>query len=501
MQPGALIAQRYRVVRAIGGGGMGTVWEAEDERLHRRVALKQLHPQLGRSESDAALARDRAMREARITARLHHPNAVDVYDVVDVGGEPCLVMQFLPSASLQAILAERGTLPVPEVARIGAEVAAALNAAHEVGIVHRDVKPGNILIDHDGTARITDFGISHATGDVSLTSTGMLTGTPAFLSPEVARGAESNAASDVFSLGATLYTALEGSPPFGTGENPMATLHRVASGNLTPPRNGGPLTPLLLRMLAGRPDDRPSMEEIAGSLSRVASDSAADTVRLARSVPPPPDTHPTGAPATASLRRPRRRRGVLIGVGTAVVVAAAAVAAGVALSGSPSDRTPRRAAAGAPRTGTPPTSTAVRPSAPSTSAPPSSPSSSAGSPSSSSSSPSSAAPTTSSADLVRAINDYYSLLPDDTAAGWPHMTAQYQRDHAGGRSNYEQFWAPVDAVSVSGITADPPHDVTATLTYTMHNGQVITERTAFYLVRRQGMFKIARSTVLSSSGG
>ena len=499
MQPGALIAQRYRVVRAIGGGGMGTVWEAEDERLHRRVALKQLHPQLGRSESDAALARDRAMREARITARLHHPNAVDVYDVVDVGGEPCLVMQFLPSASLQAILAERATLPVPEVARIGAEVAAALNAAHEVGIVHRDVKPGNILIDHDGNARITDFGISHAAGDVSLTSTGMLTGTPAFLSPEVARGAESNAASDVFSLGATLYTALEGSPPFGTGKNPMATLHRVASGNLTPPRNGGPLTPLLVRMLAGRPADRPSMAEIADSLSRVASDSTADTVQLARSVPPPADPHPTERPATASLRRPRRRRGVLIGVGAAVVAAAAAVAVGIALSGSPSDRTPRRAAAGAPRTSTAHSSTAVRPSARSTSAPPSS--SAPSSPSSPPSSPSSAAPTTSSADLARAINDYYSLLPDNTAAGWPHMTARYQRDHAGGRSNYEQFWAPVDAVSVSDVAADPPHDVTATLTYTMHNGDVITERTAFYLVRRQGMLKIARSTVLSSSGG
>src|SRR5947209_10520606 len=167
---------------------MGSVWEARDERLQRRGALKQLHPQPGLSPAEAKLAGDRAMREARITARLHHAHAVPVYDVVDFDGQPCLIMQYLPSKSLQALIKERGTVAPAEVARVGAQLAGALAAAHQVGIVHRDVKPGNVLIDDEGTAKITDFGISHAVDDVALTSTGMVTGTPAFLAPEVARG-------------------------------------------------------------------------------------------------------------------------------------------------------------------------------------------------------------------------------------------------------------------------------------------------------------------------
>ena len=214
-QEDVLVAGRYRLVDRIGSGGMSTVWSAWDERLHRKVAVKQLRLQQGLSDHEARLAADRTMREARITARLHHPHAVPVYDVVDHGDTPCLVMQYLSARSLQTVLAERGTLDVREVARIGSEVASALAAAHEAGIVHRDVKPGNILIDDEGSAKITDFGISHAMGDVTLTSTGMVTGTPAYLSPEAARGEESGYPADVFSLGATLFTALEGVPPVG----------------------------------------------------------------------------------------------------------------------------------------------------------------------------------------------------------------------------------------------------------------------------------------------
>ena len=263
---GALIAGRYRLVNQLGSGGMGIVWEAWDERLRRPVALKELHPQLGLSEAQAELANSRAMREARITARLHHPHAVPVFDVVEQDGQPCLIMQYLPSRSLHTILDEKGRLTPTEVGRIGAEVASALAAAHRVGIVHRDVKPGNVLITEDGSAKISDFGISHALGDVTLTSTGMVTGTPAYLAPEVAQGAESTFASDVFSLGATLYAAVEGVPPFGTHENPMALLHLVASGRVTPPTRGGGLTPLLTRMLAAAPQDRPPMDQVAREL-------------------------------------------------------------------------------------------------------------------------------------------------------------------------------------------------------------------------------------------
>ena len=264
---GDVLASRYRLVDKIATGGMGLVWQAWDELLLRTVAVKQLLPQPGLSEADVTLARNRVIREARLTARLHHPHAVTLYDVVDHDGHPCLIMQFVRSDSLSALLHAEGTLAVPVVSRIGADVASALVAAHAVGIVHRDVKPGNVLIADDGSAKLTDFGISHAVGDITLTATGMVSGTPAFLAPEVARGAESGYPADVFSLGSTLYAALEGNPPFGSDPNPMAMLHRVGLGRIDPPRRSGPLTPLLLRMLVPEPAARPVMEEVAQALT------------------------------------------------------------------------------------------------------------------------------------------------------------------------------------------------------------------------------------------
>ena len=173
-----VIAGRYLLLERIGAGGMGHVWRAHDERLDREVAVKQLHARPDAGEDDAAEGYERAMREARITARLHHPHAVPVFDVVEDDAQPCLIMQHYPSSSLAEVLAQRGRMPTAEVARISGEVASALAAAHRAGIVHRDVKPANVLIAQDGTAKITDFGISHALGDISLTLTGMVTGTP-----------------------------------------------------------------------------------------------------------------------------------------------------------------------------------------------------------------------------------------------------------------------------------------------------------------------------------
>ena len=304
--PDALIAGRYRLVNRIASGGMGIVWQAWDELLQRPVALKQLRPQPGLSDSEAELIGRRAMREARITARLHHPHAVPVYDVVEFEGQPCLIMQYLPSTSLQTIVNERGLVPPAEAARIGAEVAAALAAAHAAGIVHRDVKPGNVLIAEDGSAKITDFGISHAFGDTTLTSTGMVTGTPAYLAPEVARGSESGFASDVFSLGATLYAATEGTPPFGTDQNPMAVLHRVALGQVNPPERSGALTPLLLRMLAPDPGARPPMIDVAHTLAALHSDSAsaATAVSTLPLSSPPPIKPPPLAPEDRAAVKP-----------------------------------------------------------------------------------------------------------------------------------------------------------------------------------------------------
>lgn len=264
------MAGRYRVVRRLGGGAMGVVWECVDEVLDRTVAVKQLLLPPGLDEAEAAEARARAMREGRIAARLQHQHAIAVYDVATDEGQPVLVMEYLASRSLATVLAEHGPLPPREVARIGAQVASALAAAHAAGVVHRDVKPGNVLLGDDGTVKITDFGISRAQDDAQVTKTGMLTGTPAFLSPDVAMGEEPTPASDVFSLGSTLYTAVEGKPPFGLNDNALAMLHVVASGRIDPPVEAGPLTRPLLLMLRTRVEDRPNMAAVKEMLADVA---------------------------------------------------------------------------------------------------------------------------------------------------------------------------------------------------------------------------------------
>ncbi|TKJ32260.1 serine/threonine-protein kinase [Blastococcus sp. CCUG 61487] len=337
--PGRLVAERYRLQTQIGGGGMGAVWLARDELLGRQVAVKQVLL----SETDAELAeqqRLRALREGRIAARLSHPHAISVYDVAQEGETPWLVMEYLPSRSLAAVLTEDGVLRVDQVAQIGAQVADALAATHEAGIVHRDVKPGNILIGQgdrlDGLVKITDFGISHASGDVTLTQTGQITGTPAFLAPEVAQGHEMTEASDVFSLGATLYTCLEGQPPFGMEENALAMLHRVAGGSIRPPVRAGSLAQPLTRMLAVDPAARPSMTEVRDELVKHAAGHGGDTttVLLARTDLRPAGgralTEPEPAPAPAPVAPPRERHSRRRGLWVAAAVLAVALAGLVA---------------------------------------------------------------------------------------------------------------------------------------------------------------------------
>ncbi|MDT7594958.1 MAG: eukaryotic-like serine/threonine-protein kinase [Pseudonocardiales bacterium] len=343
---GELIAGHYRVLDRIGVGGMGVVWRAMDLRLQRVVAVKQLlvQPKLSPRASDEARAR--ALREARIAARLHHPNAIVVYDVAEHEGEPCLVMEYLPSRSLAAVLAERGCLAVPEVASIGRQIASALAAAHAAQIVHRDVKPGNILITDDGTAKITDFGVSRAAGDVTVTQTGMMAGTPAYLAPEVARGQVPTPASDVFSLGATLYASVEGRGPFGDTDNPLALLHAVAGGQVRPPWQAGALSAVLMRLLATDPAQRPGMHRASQELGAVRTTRPASSSGTARrptrmtttecvdptptvasaplfDSPPQAASLPPGRPAYSSPpgRRQRRLRvGLLTGAVLAVLV-------------------------------------------------------------------------------------------------------------------------------------------------------------------------------------
>ncbi|MBF6066263.1 protein kinase [Nocardia terpenica] len=317
-----MIAGHYRLVERIGSGGTGVVWRAVDERLERSVAIKQILTQPSLPAGEKEIVRQRASREARNAARFQHPNAIVVFDITDHEGDPCLVMEYLPSKSLAVVLSSQGTLPMPQVARIGEQVASALVAAHRAGIVHRDVKPGNVLLGDNGTVKITDFGISKAKGDVTLTATGLISGTAAYLAPEVARGADPTPAADVFALGATLFHALEGEPPYGTNPNPLALLYAAANGQLSQPRNAGPLTDLLLDLLSFEPEDRPSMIEIRDHLADFA-DYGADsepTHMLA--------THRSAAPRSAPRRqqavRTLDRRAAQADISTAEMMATAA---------------------------------------------------------------------------------------------------------------------------------------------------------------------------------
>ncbi|WP_168698577.1 serine/threonine-protein kinase [Gordonia paraffinivorans] len=273
--PQYLVAGRYRLKSRIGGGGMGTVWLARDQLLDRDVAVKQVVSTEGLTEDTADNIRRRAMREGRIAAKLSHRNAIAMHDVALDRGEPWLVMEYLPSRSVAQILHATTTLTPTEAAQIGAQVADAMVEAHAAGIVHRDIKPGNILIAEGGRnaglVKITDFGISRAKDDVSLTQTGVITGTPAYFAPEVARGAEPSEASDVYSLGATIYTMVEGQPPFGVDDNSIALLHKVARARINPMKNAGELEPVLLRLLEPSPTKRPTMAEARDMLASVAA--------------------------------------------------------------------------------------------------------------------------------------------------------------------------------------------------------------------------------------
>ncbi|MEU3769569.1 protein kinase [Amycolatopsis keratiniphila] len=266
-----MIAGHYRLVEQIGSGAMGVVWRAIDVRLERSVAVKQILPQPGVSEAERDNMRQRAMREAKNAARFQHPNAIVVFDIAEHGGDPCLVMEYLNGPSLSAIISEEGTLPLGRVAKIGEQVASALVAAHRAGIVHRDVKPGNILIDEAGTAKITDFGISRAAGDMTLTQTGLIGGTPAYLAPELARGSDPVPSSDVFALGATLYQAIEGQTPYGNSSNQLALLYAAANGQINPPQQAGAATALLMSLLRTEPTERPTMAEARERLAALAA--------------------------------------------------------------------------------------------------------------------------------------------------------------------------------------------------------------------------------------
>jgi eukaryotic-like serine/threonine-protein kinase len=285
-----VVAGRYALTDVLGQGGMGTVWLATDRVLERKVALKEVTFSVELSDEERRILRERTMREARAAARLDHPCVTRVYDVVEEGGKPWLVMEHISSRSLQEILENEGPLSPAAVATIGLDLLAALDAAHDAGIVHRDVKPSNVLVDPQGHACLTDFGIATTTGDSSLTTQGALIGSPSYMAPERANGEEPRPPVDLWSLGATLYAAVEGRPPFDKGE-PMATLLSVVSEPPAPMLRAGPLEPVLRGLLTKDPAQRSTTSQAARQLSALHSSPA-----LPSSAPPPPPPEATPAP-------------------------------------------------------------------------------------------------------------------------------------------------------------------------------------------------------------
>jgi hypothetical protein len=286
---------------------MGTVWQARDEVLDRDVAVKEVIVPGGVADAERDVLRQRTLREARATARLSHPNIVTVHDVVDEAGRPWIVMEFVRARSLQDIVDKEGPQPPRRVAEVGGQTLAALRAAHAIGVLHRDVKPSNVLITDDGRAVLTDFGIAYVEGDVALTQTGLIIGSPAYIAPERAQGTRAGPAADLWALGATLYTACEGRPPHQRTD-PVSVLAAILTEEPPPPRNAGPLLPVLQGLLHRDPDRRMPAAEAAGLLAQVATGTtmpgAAHTAVPAVVPGAAPTTVPGAAPAPTPTPTP-----------------------------------------------------------------------------------------------------------------------------------------------------------------------------------------------------
>ncbi|HKT00235.1 MAG TPA: protein kinase, partial [Rugosimonospora sp.] len=266
------LAGRYRLLRELGVGGMGRVWLARDETLGRDVAIKEVVPPPDLSNREQVELRLRTLREARTAARLDHPNLVRIYDVVQTDDQPWIVMEYVASRSLQDVITEDGPLEPAHAARIGLPILAALRAAHAGGVLHRDVKPANVLLAHDGRAVLTDFGLATLQGGESaLTTPGLVIGSVRYLPPERAHDGTATPESDLWSLGATLYAAVEGRPPYARN-TVVAILTALATSPPDPPQHAGALKPVLGALLRRNPRDRPKPEAVRRALQKVAGD-------------------------------------------------------------------------------------------------------------------------------------------------------------------------------------------------------------------------------------
>ncbi|MGW3783709.1 serine/threonine-protein kinase [Micromonospora chokoriensis] len=351
-----LIAGRYRLLDLVGTGGMGRVWLARDEMLHRDVAVKEIVPPSWLAESEREELRLRTLREARTAARLNHPNVVRIYDVVHDRESPWIVMEYVPSRSVQQIISAEGPLSPQRTARIGLAVLAALRAAHAAGVLHRDVKPHNVLVADDGRVVLTDFGLATFDGgEGAMTGPGTVLGSPQFVAPERAREGVSDQRTDLWSLGATLYATVEGQSPYARS-SAMATLSALATEPPDPMRRAGALRPVLVGLLQRDPWRRLTAAEAESLLHHAAAQndeptgpplsSAVAAVRSAgrARAPAPVDVagylDPSTTSATEPTSRPRRSRRRLLALGGAATALLVAGGVAVALVNRHDERTP-----------------------------------------------------------------------------------------------------------------------------------------------------------------
>jgi eukaryotic-like serine/threonine-protein kinase len=447
--------------REIGRGGMGAVWLGRDEVLGRDVALKRLGLAPGGSTPDLA----RAEREARLAARLNHPHVVAIYDLVIETDEQWLVMEYVEGTTLSALVQRDGALTPDTAARILRQVADALAAAHAAGIVHRDVKPSNILVAPDGQVKLSDFGIARAEADASLTQTGLVTGSPAYLSPEVASGQQATPASDVWSLGATAYYTLAGHPPYDVSGNLLGAMYRIVHED--PPRltNAGWLAPLLESTMTTDPAERWPMAQARDFL---AGAPAPEPTRTLRAVPPPPTAPaPTPAPAPAPAPVPARaRRSASGALAMALAVAAIVVVAIIAWQlGSDGDGGESPSADPAPtRTGG------------QQSSPP----------------PTSESPEAVTADGMESfVEEYLATVTTDQQASWEMLTPEFQ-DASGGFGQYQKFWRGFTSADLLTSEADPDSmQIGYTVQYQRTDGSELQDQVTLTLEGTDGAFLIA----------
>ena len=507
--PYQLIAGRYQVLRAIGRGGMGTVWLCRDEVLGREVAVKQM----GALPGESATETKRAMREARSAAAFNHPNAVAVYDVVNHNDRPWLVMEYVEGQTLADEISRDGQLSPRRVADIGAQLAGALARAHERRIVHRDIKPANVLIDKAGRPKISDFGIARGHGDDQLTAIGFITGTPGYLSPELARGEDPHPASDVWALGATLYAAVEGRSPYESRSNPIALLRAIATERPRPMTHAGALAPAIEAMMDEDPASRWDMATSAKRLGGIAAVEATavmpvvasgdtavmpvvasgdtavmpqvtseplvePTKRFEVAAPPveptkhfeaaAPPVEPTkhfeaAVPPPPDDRGSGRRRVSLALV--ALLLAAIGMAFFMSQLGDQGGITPLL--------------TTTRATTPAKAAAPS--------PSRISEEPSTRGD---QKHLESFVKSYYSNVTKDTDRTWDQLSPRMQ-SFARGREGYDAFWKTIDKVRVNQVRAYASGTkASVDLTFTRNDGSTSTETHQFTFVTQDGDYLI-----------